>query len=201
MLNWTLLYVVPNDASLRSSHEFFFIIKKIVPVWVQKDYKTNDYVGFWRISCGRDAPARCHLKCEYTEKFARMALRQIGEIYLQIFRLVELVFFSQEIWMQKLVIINNFKVCATDLYHKIDLLTWIHKITQFFKFIFASRGSGNSLTNNLFCIRVMWSGIQVCLHSLDILRPLCTTRTTLLRRQELSLQVSACESADQKTSG
>ena len=29
--------------------------------------KTNGYVGFCRISCGRDARARRHLKCKYTE--------------------------------------------------------------------------------------------------------------------------------------
>ena len=76
-----------------------------------------------------------------------------------------------------------------------------YTITQVFKVIFVSRGSVNCLTNNLFCLRVMWSGTQVCLHSLDFLLPLCTTRTMLLRKQEMSLQVSACESADQKTSG
>ena len=51
-----------------------------------------------------------------------MALRQIGEIYLQMFRLVELVFFSQEIWMKKIVVINKFKVCG--LYRKKQPSNW-----------------------------------------------------------------------------
>ena len=100
------------------------------------------------------------------------------------------------------IIIIKFKcvVYAVKFILQNDLLLE-YTITQVFKVIFVSRGSVNCLTNNLFCLRVMWSGTQVCLHSLDFLLPLCTTRTMLLRKQEMSLQVSACESADQKTSG
>ena len=50
---------------------FFIIEKKYIRLSAEglqnRKVKTNDYVGFCRISWGRDARARRHLKCKYTE--------------------------------------------------------------------------------------------------------------------------------------
>ena len=51
---------------------FFFIIEKnyirLSAEGLQNtNVKTKGYVGFCRISCGRDARGRRHLRCKYTE--------------------------------------------------------------------------------------------------------------------------------------